>query len=354
MISPAAFLRTLKAALKAECGAKVGPFVREVARRASCRGGAQVACDADSARTLSRLGIIPPDAADAGAEAAFRDFIGQVARATGEDPIAVTVMLRLFSSGLYGIMAEPICGDVPACGRCPFAASCRFVAAMGKSSPPDGRKIAAALLTGGARELSEGELVAFLLNGRDAGPQSVAEAEAFLDKVGSMRSLAADALAGRRPDLSGLDEDRAARLACAVELLRRYAEGPRKSARAFRCAEDFYRHFHLRLRDRREEVFCVALLDQKLKLIDDPEISSGTLTTTLVHPREVFAPAIQRRAAAVALIHNHPSGDPAPSKDDRNITRRLADVAELTGIRLLDHVIIGDARFFSFAEKGLL
>ncbi|MCX7806285.1 MAG: DNA repair protein RadC, partial [Planctomycetota bacterium] len=295
-----------------------------------------------------------PSGRQASSEAAFRAFIQAVARATGEDPLAITLMLRVFSSGIYGLVAEPLCGEIPRCDRCPFSASCRFVLTRGRGLLPDGRATSAALLTGNPRDIADGDLIAFLLDGRDADSRSTAMVESFLKRVGSFHALVSEALAGRRPDLAGLDADRAARLACAVEIVRRYAEGPRRSGKAFRSAADFYEHFRLRLRDRKQEVFCVAMLDQKLRLIDDQEISAGTLTTTVVHPREVFAPAIQRRAASVALIHNHPSGDPTPSGEDRAITRRLLEAAEITGIGLLDHVIVGDGCFFSFVEKQLL
>ena len=116
----------------------------------------------------------------------------------------------------------------------------------------------------------------------------------------------------------------------------------------------FYEHFHLRLRDYKKEVFYVALLDQKNSLIGEERVSEGSLTDTMVHPREVFSCAVAQRAAAVAVVHNHPSGDPTPSGNDKAITKRLNSVAEMLGIRLLDHVIIGDGRYVSFVESGLL
>ena len=83
-------------------------------------------------------------------------------------------------------------------------------------------------------------------------------------------------------------------------------------------------------------------------------VSEGTLTTAPVHPREVYREAIREGAAGVICVHNHPSGDPAPSADDLEITRRLADVGQLVGIRLLDHVVIGDGCYASFSDRGLL
>ncbi len=103
-----------------------------------------------------------------------------------------------------------------------------------------------------------------------------------------------------------------------------------------------------------QEAFFVISLNQKHWVIDKHMVSLGTLTGALVHPREVFRPVIIDGGAALAIVHNHPSGDPAPSAEDRQITKRLSDAAELLGIRFLDHVIIGKGRFFSFVDECLM
>ena len=103
-----------------------------------------------------------------------------------------------------------------------------------------------------------------------------------------------------------------------------------------------------------KEQFHIVMLDGKNRILREERISEGILTASLVHPREVFAPAIREAAAGLVLIHNHPSGDPEPSPEDREVTRRLVAVGELVGIRILDHVIVGDGRYVSFIERGLL
>jgi DNA repair protein RadC len=102
------------------------------------------------------------------------------------------------------------------------------------------------------------------------------------------------------------------------------------------------------------EEFHVAILDAQHRLERDITISRGTLTSTLVHPREVFREAIAERAAAVILIHNHPSGDPTPSKEDREITDQMVAAGKLLDIPVHDHIVIGRGRYASFAEAGLL
>ena len=106
--------------------------------------------------------------------------------------------------------------------------------------------------------------------------------------------------------------------------------------------------------DSDREIFSVVLLSAKHRIIGVNVVSMGSLTATLVHPREVFKPAILANAAALILCHNHPSGDPTPSQEDLEITRRLRSGAEILGIRLLDHVILGDGTYLSFADTGRL
>jgi DNA repair protein RadC len=139
-----------------------------------------------------------------------------------------------------------------------------------------------------------------------------------------------------------------------MELARRWAAEERAAGRQFTCGRDFYEFYRLRLRDLKKEVFVTVLLDQKNRFIADETASEGSLTGSLVHPREVFRRAVRDSAAAVAFVHNHPSGDPAPSKQDEEITMRLQEAAKLMGIRLLDHVIVGDGAYFSFVERGVL
>ena len=108
------------------------------------------------------------------------------------------------------------------------------------------------------------------------------------------------------------------------------------------------------LRDESAEVFAILCLTTKHRVIAYHEVSRGTLDSTIVHPREVFKAALLANSAAIMAAHNHPSGDPTPSPEDVDLTRRLAAAGELIGIPLLDHIVIGDGRYFSFKEAGRL
>ncbi len=107
-----------------------------------------------------------------------------------------------------------------------------------------------------------------------------------------------------------------------------------------------------RLRHETHERFLVVLLNTKNRINKIEQISEGSLTSAVVHPREVFAPAIVTHAAAILVAHNHPSGDSYPSIDDRNLTAVLSKAGDLIGIPLMDHIIIGDSRYYSFKEQG--
>jgi DNA repair protein RadC len=152
----------------------------------------------------------------------------------------------------------------------------------------------------------------------------------------------------------GLEPKAADKAAAVLELARTIHAEPLVRGSVFQGSADVFRHFHARMRDLRVEQFWSMLLDGKHRLIKEQLISQGTLTSSPVHPREVFSVAIRNSAAAIVLCHNHPSGDPSPSADDLEITRRLVQVGDLVGVRIVDHVIVGDTSFTSLADRGLL
>jgi DNA repair protein RadC len=150
----------------------------------------------------------------------------------------------------------------------------------------------------------------------------------------------------------GRDPGRELRWEAALELARRALSAPVPRPDPFRCAAEVFERYRYRLAPLPVEEFLAVLLDVKHRPVRDERVSVGVLDGSLIHPREVFAVAVRERAAAVILLHNHPSGDPAPSPEDREVTLRLRDAGRLLGIPVLDHVIIGDGAFFSFREEA--
>lgn len=209
------------------------------------------------------------------------------------------------------------------------------------------------LLSGGASSLDTADLLAVLLGTGITGRPVELLARELLDGAGGLRPLAGHTPA-ELASFAGLGDARAARILASLELGRRLVAETLPRGVPLRDAADVFRHYHGALRELRFEQFRAILLDGKHRVLREVLISQGTLTSAPVHPREVFAPAIRHSAAAVVLVHNHPSGDPQPSADDLEITRRLCEVGTLVGIRVLDHVIVGDGTYASLADRGLM
>ena len=138
------------------------------------------------------------------------------------------------------------------------------------------------------------------------------------------------------------------------ELCKNYGIEKLKPQDQFSSSRDIFKHFHQQLSRQKQEQFIIVLLDNKHRYLAEEDVSKGILNKSLVHPREVFASAIEHRAASMICIHNHPSGDPEPSQEDLRITERLAEVGKLVGIPVLDHVIVGNESYTSFADKGII
>ena len=206
----------------------------------------------------------------------------------------------------------------------------------------------------GAQALGAAELIAIVLGTGTGGRSTLDLAHAILASAGgSLRRLAAQPVAAVTA-LDGVGGARATAIHAALELGRRAACEGRDEGVPVRSPRDVYALFAARLEDLPVEEFHVAVLDSQHRLERDVTVTRGILNSSLVHPREVFREAIAERAAAIILVHNHPSGDPTPSADDRAVTEQLAAAGRLLDIPVHDHVIVGRGRYMSFAEAGLL
>ncbi len=210
------------------------------------------------------------------------------------------------------------------------------------------------LASHGATRLSAIELLAIVLGTGGRGQSSIALAHDVLASCsGSLRRIASEPV-GALTKIQGIGKARAVVIHAALELGRRLANEGRQEGMAMRSPRDVYRIFGPRLEDLPVEEFHVGVLDAQHRLERDITITRGILNSSLVHPREVFREAIAERAAALILVHNHPSGDPTPSSDDRLVTEQLVAAGRLLDIPVHDHVIVGRGRYTSFAEAGLL
>jgi DNA repair protein RadC len=209
------------------------------------------------------------------------------------------------------------------------------------------------LYSNGPGALADAELLALQLGSGMRGRSAVDVAREMLATYGSLAEVASREVA-ELAEVRGIGPVKAARLVAAFELTRRLRARTPGQRVILSGPEEVYAAFAPLMEDLKREVFRIALLDAQNGLLRDRIISEGTLSASLVHPREVFKPAILESAASVILLHNHQSGDPTPSREDVRLTRQLADCARLLDLRIHDHVIIGRGRFISFAQKGIL
>ena len=209
----------------------------------------------------------------------------------------------------------------------------------------------------GPGALTTQELLAILLGTGTRGRDALAVAADVLARGdGSLRRLAGRPWA-ELAGIAGVGRAKAARLAAAIELGRRIGAETDPPPEHIRGPGDVQRYYGLRLRDLAVEEFHVLALGSQSQILADLLITRGILNSSLVHPREVFRAAIAEAAAGIIVVHNHPSGDPTPSADDRAVTRQLVDAGRLLDMPVYDHVIIGSGggeRYVSFAEAGLL
>lgn len=208
------------------------------------------------------------------------------------------------------------------------------------------------MLEKGPAALADAELVALLIRTGAKGRSAVELARQMLKDAGGLQ-----ALADRQPaelKRHGLGPAKSAAIAAAFELGRRTASQPDRAKPSFTSSADVFRHFAPSRTGRTREIFEIAILDVKHRLIRRKVITVGTLNLALVHPRDVFKPALAENGAGIVLVHNHPSGDPTPSEEDVKLTRQLGAAGDAVGIRVLDHVILGKDRWFSFADSKRL
>lgn len=206
----------------------------------------------------------------------------------------------------------------------------------------------------GATSLTAPELVAVLLGTGGAGePVGRVAANLLEAHDGSLRRLAS------RPPAelmhrTGIGPGKAARLVAAFEIAARLAHEPRPTLPRIREPDDVVRLLSPQLRDLAVEEFHLLALDSQSRVLRQHMVTRGLLNSSLVHPREVFRPAIAEAAAGIIVVHNHPSGDPTPSPEDRAVTRQLVAAGQLLDLPLYDHVIIAGDQFTSLAASGML
>ena len=206
----------------------------------------------------------------------------------------------------------------------------------------------------GAAVLTDAELIAILLRTGTAEKSAIDIASEMTADGGLYKRLAGITRLNELTNIKGLGQAKAATVLAALEIGRRIASAKPLEKIHLSCPQDVADFLMPRLRYAAKEQFVVILLNGKNKVIGTEVVSEGSLSSSIVHPREVYAPAILHHAAAIMVAHNHPSGDPKPSFEDEEVTRMLSRSGKVLGIPMIDHVIIGDGNYYSFLENEAL
>ena len=208
----------------------------------------------------------------------------------------------------------------------------------------------------GASNLTDSELLAVLLRTGTRGENALQLADKILHPVFSQKGVLNlhQWTYEQLMQIKGIGKVKAIQILCLAELSRRLAKATAQEGLNFSNPASIARYYMEDLRHANQEQMKLLLLNTKSRLIGEADISKGTVNSAVISPRELFVEALQKNAVSIVLLHNHPSGDPTPSKEDVLITRRIQEAGRLIGVELLDHIVIGDNCYVSLREKGLV
>lgn len=203
----------------------------------------------------------------------------------------------------------------------------------------------------GVRVLSDAELLAIIFKTGNKEENAIVMSDRLITKygLGKLNELSLKEL----QEIKGIGPAKSMQIKALFEFNKRHSLAKRDGEQ-IKSARDVFEYASQRLITNQQENFMILLLDSKNRIVKDEVISIGTLNASIIHPREVFKSAIRESANSIILVHNHPSGDPNPSLEDEQITEKLFEAGELLNIKVLDHVIVGKDKFYSFKERSVL
>lgn len=216
---------------------------------------------------------------------------------------------------------------------------------------PTGERPREKMVRYGQNTLTNGELLAILIGTGTKDHSALTLANRILSLEEAGISYLTDCMPEELSKIDGIGIAKSCQILAAIELGKRISRDPGVERNTVGTPADVASFFMEEMRYRKKEVFKVLFLNTKNEITSTEDVSIGNLNSSIVHPREVFRSAVKRGAAAIIIIHNHPSGNPSPSDNDLAITKRLVEAGELMGIPVLDHLIIGNGIFLSFKEK---
>jgi DNA repair protein RadC len=299
-------------------------------------------------RWFRRLGRVDGNTDMAGF---VRAFAAETAAAVSRGEEQVFLLLRLFALGEDGIGLKPVCGSAPQCHACLLTRECDFFNTPRK---PEMATLSPArrMAEGGAEALSDAELLSLVLHGQKAtGREPVVTT--LLARYGRLRAL----FRAEGREFSGfrdMTKPQALLLSAVGALHKRLLAEKRNETLRISSARDIFDRYAAELRDFRVEAAVLLILDQQNSVVRDVWFCEGAPNMSFVPVAELLRPAVREYAVRIALAHNHPGNDPSPSLSDLDYTRRLRGACDMLGIGLVDHVIIAESGYFSFAEEGML
>lgn len=300
-------------------------------------------------RFLRRLGFIGPDADFAAFLPVFLEAVGE---AVARPPAQVLALVRAQARGIAQPPVQPLCGTVPQClPQCGLTKECDWYNSPRK---PALAYLSAAerLLANAERGLSDAEVLALCLFGdRATGQEPLVTS--LLGRYGRLRAV----FRADPHEYAGMRDCSSAhtlRLAAVSALYRRLLVEKRGEVLSISCAKDLYDRYAPELRDHKIEAAVLVMLDAHNNVIRDAWFTGGASNVAHLAVPELLRPAIREEAAGIALVHNHPSGNAAPSSADREFTRRLRSACDYVGLVFLDHVIVAEDGYFSFTEEEML
>ena len=303
-------------------------------------------------RTFIRLGVLQNWNDLEYNKEILNSIVEEIAHDADRSPALISVIIRLFASGQYGIISTPICGSSPQCQKCRLTKFCKFF----NSPPADplqaGLSIEKKLKIGAVNAITNTELLTLLIGGNKPSAKSREAAENITSRYKTLRSLSNVSLSELQ-SLRNIGDSAALRVFSSLILYKRFVDEENLDKIIIKESEDLFDIFRVELRDQKQENFYIVMLDSMNGIIKQEKIALGGLSSVQVISSEVFRPALRESAVSVALVHNHPSGNPEPSNDDIRLTRELYRAGELLGIEVVDHIIIGDNCYTSFVDKKI-
>jgi len=214
---------------------------------------------------------------------------------------------------------------------------------------PDSSKPRERFLKYGPEVLSDAELFAIILRTGLVGENVMEMSNHLISKFGLLTKLF-DSSLNELQEIKGIGQNKAMQILAIAELGKRYDQ-EKNSVKKITCAEDVFKLFHTRLKDKKQEHFYMIMLNNMNNIIKEEQITQGALNSAIIDSKEIFKHPLRNSAAKIILVHNHPSGDSSPSQEDRETTEKLIEAGELLGIKVLDHVIIGKDSWWSWKQN---